>query len=174
MIAGMSARGTMETPQSTLRWLIGRVATDFWRVRWPLVLFEVVFKSVVIVLGAAGASWVISPLIESSGHAAVANADIARFLITPAGLLAIILLAFCFVFGTMVEHVGLIAIAASHLGGREATVAETFSALRAALMRLASFGAAKLGVLAFLCAPFVVLGGLSYVALLSGHDINWV
>ena len=68
----------------------------------------------------------------------------------------------------MVEHVGVIAIAATHLGGRQATVAETFSALKAVLVRLASFGVAKLGMLALLCAPFVVLAGLSYVALLVG------
>ena len=100
-----------ETPHIRLRALAGRVATDLWSVRWPLVVFEAVFKGVAIVLGAAGTAWVISPLVESSGRSAVANADIARFLITPAGLLAIFLLAFCFILGTMVEHVGVIAIA---------------------------------------------------------------
>jgi glycerophosphoryl diester phosphodiesterase len=162
-----------ETPHLTLRRLARRVAMDLWSVRWPLVVFEVVFKGLAFLLGAAGTACVISPLIASSGRSAVANADIARFLITPAGILTFFMLAFCFVLGTMLEHVGVIAIAACHLGGRQATVAETFSSIKAVLVRLASFGVAKLSMLALLCAPFVVLAGLSYVALLSGHDINY-
>ena len=45
--------------------------------------------------------------------------------------------------------------------------------LAAVFVRLFSFGIQSLVTLAFLCAPFAVLGGLAYLALLSRHDINY-
>ncbi len=105
--------------------LAGTILRDLWRVYKPLIVFEAAFKGAVITLGALGTAWVISPLIASTGRAAVTNTDIARFLLSPAGSLAAILLAFSMMLGTMIEHVGVMAIAALHLRGRTVTLAET-------------------------------------------------
>ncbi len=115
-------------------------------------MFEAAFKGAVIMLGALGTAWVISPLIASTGRAAVTNTDIARFLFSPAGSLAAILLAFSMMLGTMIEHVGVMAIAALHLRGRTVTLAETLSALRSVALRLVSFGLIRLGAIFLLCA----------------------
>ncbi len=124
-------------------------------------------------LGALGTAWVISPLIESSGRAAVTNTDIASFLLSTAGLLTVIMLALSFVLGSMIEHIGVISIASARLEGREVTMADTLATLRAVAVRILSFGVAKLGLLAVLCTPFVVLAGLAYLVLLTRHDINY-
>ncbi len=50
---------------------------------------------------------------------------------------------------------------------------DTLGVLAAVSLKLVSFGIYSLATLAFLCAPFVVLGGLAYLALLSRHDINF-
>jgi glycerophosphoryl diester phosphodiesterase len=162
-----------QTPGQPIPQLAVTVVRDLWRALRPLVVFEAAFKAVAIALGALGAAWVISPLIESTGRAAVTNTDIARFLLSPAGVTAIILLAFFAVLGTMIEHVGVIAIAAIHLRGRDVTLPETLSALKQVTIRLATFGIAKILMLALLCAPFVILAGISYLMLLSSHDINY-
>ena len=39
------------------------VVRDLWRALTPLIVFEVVFKAVVLLLGALGAGWVMAPLI---------------------------------------------------------------------------------------------------------------
>ena len=149
------------------------VVRDLWRALTPLIIFEVAFKTAVVLVGALGAGWVMAPLIASTGHSAVTNTEIARFLLSTAGLLYLVLIAMSLMVATLIEHVGVIAIAAAHLRGRDVTVSETLSTLAVVFLRLVSFGIKSLGTLAFLCAPFVVLGGLTYLALLSRHDINY-
>ena len=114
-----------------------------------------------------------APLIASTGHSAVTNTEIARFLVSPAGIAYLVLIALSVMLGTLIEHVGVIAIAAMNLRGRGETVRDTLAALVAVFVRLLSFGVNSLVTLAFLCAPFAVLGGLAYLALLSRHDINY-
>jgi glycerophosphoryl diester phosphodiesterase len=53
------------------------------------------------------------------------------------------------------------------------TVGDTLAALLAVSLRLLTFGIHSLVTLTFLCAPFAMLVGLAYLALLSRHDINY-
>ena len=155
----------------------GLLARDVWRdfrnAFTPLIAFEVAFKGAAILLGAAGTGWILGPLIASTGHAAVSNKEIVHFLMAPAGLAYLILLALSLMLATLLEHVGVIAIAAARLQGRAVTIRETLAALAAVSIRLFSFSLRSLLTLAFLSAPFAVLGGLAYLSLLSRHDINY-
>jgi glycerophosphoryl diester phosphodiesterase len=153
--------------------IAGAVVRDLWRALGPLIVFEAVFKGAVILLGALGAGWVLAPLIASTGHSAVTNTEIARFLLSSAGVLYLVVIALSLMVATLIEHVGVIAIAAAHLRDRAVTVRDILATLARVFLRLVSFGITSLGMLAFLSAPFVVLGGLTYLALLSRHDINY-
>ncbi len=139
------------TPPS-LRLLTRDVWHDFRRAFKPLVAFEAGFKAAVVLLGTVGTGWVIGPLIASTGHSAVTNTEIARFLVSPAGIAYLALIALSVMLGTLIEHVGVIAIAAMNLQGRGATVRDTLAALVAVSVRLLSFGVNSLVTLAFLCA----------------------
>ena len=57
-----------------------------------------------------------------SGSAAVSNAAIARFLLTPSGLAAVLVLAMGYLVGQLVLMAGLMAIAALALSGRPISV----------------------------------------------------
>jgi glycerophosphoryl diester phosphodiesterase len=160
-------------PPPSLPLLARDVWQDFWRAFKPLVVFEVVFKTTLVVIGALGSGWIVGPLIASTGHPAVTNTEIARFLISPAGIAYLVLIAFSMMVGTLIEHVGVIAIAAARLQGRDLTVRDTVAALATVSIRLLTFGFESLVTLVFLCTPFVVLGGVAYLALLSRHDINY-
>jgi glycerophosphoryl diester phosphodiesterase len=103
----------------------------------------------------------------------VTNNDIARFVLSPSGILAVVLLALWSLVGSIIEHIGVIAIAAARLGDREGTAADALRALQSVALRVVSFGFAKLGLLAVLGAPFVVAAGVVYLFLLTGHDINF-
>jgi glycerophosphoryl diester phosphodiesterase len=164
---------TGPTAPPSLRLLTRDVWQDFRRAFKRLVVFEAAFKTALVSLGALGTAWIVGPLIASTGHAAVTNTEIARFLVSPAGIAYLVLIALSMMLGTLIEHVGVIAIAAANLRGRGATARETLAALVAVSLRLVSFGFHSLVTLAFLCAPFAVLGGLAYLALLSRHDINY-
>jgi glycerophosphoryl diester phosphodiesterase len=163
----------LSAPPPGLRRIAADVVRDLWRARTPLVVFEVAFKCTVITLGALGAGWVLAPLIAHTGRSAVTNTEIARFLLSPAGILYLVLIALALVLATLLEHVGVIAIAATQIQGGEVTVRRTFATLAAMSVRVVSVGARGVGMLAVLCAPFVVLGGIAYLVLLSRHDINY-
>ena len=116
--------------------ILGCIGLPVWswatsRALKPLIVFEIAFKGAAMALGAMGTAWVVAPLISRTGRAAVTNADIAEFLLSPAGVCVLLILALSVLLGTMIEHIGVLAIAATNLGGREATLAETLSALRA-------------------------------------------
>jgi glycerophosphoryl diester phosphodiesterase len=157
----------------SLRLLTRDVWHDLRRAFRSLVVFEAAFKAAMVAIGALGTAWIVGPLVASTGHAAVTNSEIARFLVSPAGIAYLVLVALAVMLGTLLEHVGAIAIAAASQRGRGATVWETLAALVAVSLRLLSFGIHSLSALAFVCAPFAVLGGLAYLALLSRHDINY-
>ncbi len=160
-------------PLPSLGLLAREVWRDFRRAWKPLVAFEVAFKTAAVALGVLGAGWIVGPLIGSTGHAAVTNAEIVRFLLSPAGIAYLVIFALTLMLATLIEHVGVIAIAAAPLRGQAATVRGTLAALAAVSLRLLTFGLDSLATLAFLCAPFVALAGLAYLALLSRHDINY-
>src|SRR5262249_23953307 len=79
----------------------------------PLIIFELAFKGAEVLLGALGTGWIMGPLVASTGHAAVTNTEIARFLVSPAGGAYPILIALSLMLAPLLEHVGLIAIAAA-------------------------------------------------------------
>jgi glycerophosphoryl diester phosphodiesterase len=153
--------------------LAALVLRDLLRALKPLIIFEIAYKAAALAVGALGTAWLISPLIASTGHAAVTNTDITHFALSPAGILVFIILALTFLLGSMIEHIGVIAIAVANEGGREATLAETLTVLKTVMIRVFSFGVFKLAMLALLCTPFLILAGLGYLALLSRHDINY-
>ena len=165
---------TGATPPPSLGRLARDVWRDFWRAFRPLVVFEAVFKAAAFLLGAVGTGWVIGPLIASTGHAAVTNTEIARFLLSPAGIAYLVLIALSLMVATLIEHVGVIAIAAAHLRGQGLTVTgyarRPGGGVRLKLRVVRDLQPGDAGVP---LRPFVVLGGLAYLALLSRHDINF-
>src|SRR5580700_4813110 len=118
----MTGTATEERDRASLLRLARAVGCDLWRALVPLVVFEAVFKGVVFLAGVIGAGWVIAPLIARSGRSAVTNTEIARFLLSPTGLLYLVLIALSLMVATLIEHVGVIAIAAAQLRGQGVTV----------------------------------------------------
>ena len=165
-----STTGQVQPPKP--RWLASEVARDLWRALVPLVVFEAAFKSAAFLVGAIGAGWVIEPLIARTGNLAVTNTEIARFLLSPSGLLYLVLFALSLMMATMIEHVGVIAIAAAHLRGQGTTLSGTLTNLVAVFLRLVSFGTRSLATMAFLCA-ICGPGGrcVPHAALAAGHQL---
>ncbi len=162
--------GQIDPPK--LRRLAADVARDLWRALVPLVVFEGAFKCAAFLIGAIGAGWVIEPLIARTGKLAVTNTEIARFLLSPSGLLYLVLVALSLMLATMIEHVGVIAIAAAHLRGHGTTLSGTLTDLAAVFLRLITFGIRSLASLALLCA---VRGPgecrVSHATLAAGHQL---
>ena len=153
--------------------LASGVLGDFRRLFVPLAWFELVFKGVVALLGFAGGAGLLAILMQSTGTSAVTNTDIVEFLLTPVGVLVVAMLGLSTLLGTVLEHLGVMAIAARFQRRLKIDALGITQILGSLLLRLSRLEAAGLVLLVLTAAPLALLGGLTYAALLSAHDINY-
>ena len=153
--------------------LASGVLGDFRRLFVPLAWFELVFKGVAALLGFAGGAGLLAILMQSTGTSAVTNTDIVEFLLTPVGVLVVAMLGLSTLLGTVLEHLGVMAIAARFQRGQKINALGITRILGSLLLRLLRLEAAGLALLVLTAAPLALLGGLTYAALLSAHDINY-
>ena len=153
--------------------LASGVLGDFRRLFVPLAWFELVFKGVVALLGFAGGAGLLAILMQSTGTSAVTNTDIVEFLLTPVGVLVVAMLGLSTLLGTVLEHLGVMAIAARFQRRLKIDALGITQILGSLLLRLSRLEAAGLALLVLTAAPLALLGGLTYAALLSAHDINY-
>ena len=142
--------------------LASGVLGDFRRLLVPLAWFELVFKGVVVLLGFAGGAGLLAILMHSTGTSAVTNSDIVEFLLTPVGVVVVATLGLSTLLCTVLEHLGVMAIAARFQRGQEINalgITRTLGSLLPPLLRLK---AASLALLALTAAPLALLGGLTY------------
>jgi glycerophosphoryl diester phosphodiesterase len=147
---------------------------DFWRARHSLYVFEIVFKLAEAWLLGPGVAVALAAVLSRSGHVAVSNLDVLDFLLTPLGLLYAALLSTATVSLLLFEQAGLMALAA-WAGAPERPPFR--QALRAAFqksLRIVQLGAVQAGLLALALVPFVLLAVLTYVFVLSEHDVYFV
>src|SRR5271165_2800966 len=153
--------------------LASGVLGDFRQLFIPLAWFELVFKGVVALLGFAGGAGLLAILMQSTGTSAVTNTDIVEFLLTPVGVLVVAMLGLSTLLGIVLEHLGVMAIAARFQRRLKVDALGITRILGSLLLRLSRLEAAGLALLALTAAPLALLGGLTYAALLSAHDINY-
>jgi len=159
----------------------GRSVGSFYRRAWgdfrralpELLLYDILFKVLAFALLSPLLSALYGFFLSRSGSHAIGNSDIARFLLSPAGLAA---LAVAIPVGTSViflEFAGLLLIGFGAAAGRNVTWRDAMVlSFRKApgIVRLSFFW---LLLAAALLIPFAAAGGLAYLSLLSAHDINY-
>ncbi len=160
-------------PVSLFRRLAAGLPGDLRRCLPTMIAYEICFRTIAAMLGAPLLAWVVGMLVARSGSAAVSNIAIARFLLTPAGLGAAIVLVMAYLIGQLLLTAGLMAIAALALSGRPLSVGHAMGVALRSSLRLCRVGGTWLVGLAWFFAPFLGLAALTYGFLLTGHDINY-
>src|SRR5262245_64028384 len=102
--------------------LLRAAARDFRRAWLPLAVYAVALRLVAGFVVVPAAAWVLARLVAASGHTAVSNTDILTFLLTPTGLAAAALAGVAVLSGALLEHTGVLAVAALALSGRPVSV----------------------------------------------------
>lgn len=161
------------SPASILRHMAARLPGELRRCLPTMIVYEICFRTIATALGAPILAWLVGMLVARSGSAAVSNAAIARFLLTPSGLAAVLVLAMGYLVGQLVLMAGLMAIAALALSGRPISVGHAMRVALRSSLSLFRVGIMQLMGFAWLFAPFLGLAALTYGLLLSGHDINY-
>ena len=138
-----------------------------------LLLYDILFKIIGFVLLTPGAAWLARRVIAQSGGAAIGNFDIARFLLTPFGLVGAATLIAVFLAISFMELAGLMVIGFGAAKNRRLTYLDALKFVAGRAARVLAASAWILLVVALAALPFVaaVLGIALW--LISDHDINF-
>ncbi|HKI19714.1 MAG TPA: glycerophosphoryl diester phosphodiesterase membrane domain-containing protein, partial [Isosphaeraceae bacterium] len=146
--------------------LLGLVAVrlpgDLRRALPTMILYEICFRVLLTALAAPLVAWLVAILVARSGSAAVSNTAIVRFLLTPAGLAATLLMAVSYLLGQLLLIAGLMAIAAMALRRRPMKIDRAMGVALRSSLRLLRVGVMQLVGIACIFAPFLGLAGLTY------------
>jgi glycerophosphoryl diester phosphodiesterase len=153
--------------------LVRAVRNDLRRSFAAVAAFEVLFKLLSVLVLAPGLAVVLFHLVRGAGRTAVTNTDILGFLLSPAGVLYGFLLGLKLLGLSLLEHAGVLALAALKQTGRWQGFRHAMLALANRSARVLRLAALLLAIAAALLAPFAGLAALAYATLLGGQDINY-
>ncbi len=140
----------------------------------PLVIYDVWFAVAQLAVAAPISAWVLTALLSRSGSLAVGNEQIVAFLLSPSGLLALVLSVAFILCSLFVEQAGVMLIAAHATLGRRPSVRTAILTVLRRLRLLAVLGLRQALAYLLVGLPFIAAAALTYVALLSRHDINYL
>ncbi len=154
---------------------VGReVAATLRHHRRPLLTFHVYFAVLALCTLAPAMAWLLGGLLRLAGEPMFGNEDLVRFLLTPAGLLWLLVATTLGAVLVFVQHAGMLLICsrdcAGHYPGAVAALARVGRRLPA-LLKLAGLQVVAHLLLAAL--PLALLG-LAFAWLLGGYDIYYV
>lgn len=153
--------------------LIGRTRGDFAR-RWRLVFaWQLLVQLLGIAAVAPLAGWLAQRLVARSGSPVISNYDIAAFVVSPAGLLFVLLVLVSAIAFHMAQFAGYSWIAGHSIERRATDLLSTLGAVLDRLGLLVRIGLRMSGRIVLLALPFAAIAGFVWFATLRGHDINY-
>ena len=155
------------------RAIFSRVLSDFWRCLPDLVLYDVLFKIVGFVLLSPLAAWLFRTVVKSSGNSALGNVDIARFLFTPYGVAASLVVVSVLLTINFLEQAGVMYIGYGAAMGRRFTYLDVLWLVSKRLLKILGLSFFKLLVYIVVLAPFALVALGVAKLMLSEHDINY-
>jgi glycerophosphoryl diester phosphodiesterase len=151
--------------------LVARSAwRDFLAARRSLFIFDFLFKLVEAWVLVPAVALVLAIILSQAGHVAVSNLDIVGFLLTPLGILYVALFGTVAVGLVLFEQAGIMVLAATVATGQRPLA--VFAAFPNPL-RVVQLGMVMGALLVVTLAPFALLAVLTYVLLLSEHDLYY-
>ncbi|MCU0255503.1 MAG: glycerophosphoryl diester phosphodiesterase membrane domain-containing protein, partial [Vicinamibacterales bacterium] len=153
--------------------LPARTWADF-RAHWRAPLaFHLVMQLLGVALFAPIVSWVGSRIVLASGEPVISNFDIARFALSPSGVVFVLVVAALTVALLLAEFAGHSWIAGHAIARKRASLAATVANVLRRLPLLVVLAARVFVRLVLLALPFVAVLGVVWFTTLAGHDINY-
>ena len=153
--------------------LAERTLSDF-RAQWRTAF---AFHLVVQLAGAALltplGTWLARRLVLAAGAPVISNFDIAGFVLTPAGIGFVLLVAALLITLLLAEFAGHSWIAGHVIGNRRVSLWSTAAAVTRLLPQLALLALRVFVRLLLLALPFLAAAGVIWLTMLGGHDINY-
>jgi glycerophosphoryl diester phosphodiesterase len=156
-----------------IRMLFATASRDMWRGLTDLILYDFLFGTIAFAVLTPLVASLMRHFIATSGDAAIGNFEIAKFLLTPLGLIAMGLFAALTCSIGFARCAGMIYIGYGAATDRRLTwyTALLLAARRA--IRILQASVVFVSALAVTLLPFLLAGALVVKWLLTGHDINY-
>jgi glycerophosphoryl diester phosphodiesterase len=153
--------------------LYRRTYADFAR-RWRLVLgWQLLVQMIGVATVAPLAGWLLNRVVARSGSTVVSNFDIAHFMLSPRGVLFVVLALAAAIAFHMAQFAGYTWISGHAIGQRSLTLFGTLGATLQRIGLLTRLGARMFLRVVLLALPFLAIVALVWFATLRGHDINY-
>jgi len=155
----------------TLSWRHAvRALSRAWK---PLLIYELAMSMVMALVLGPLLLTLSYRLIELSGESVLGNTELARFLLSPVGLVSLILFLGATLTLRLIEYAGLILLSDAALRGTPWSLWQAIMAIAAATPRLLILALVLTTVALLVAIPFLALAAALYWLLLSGTDINF-
>ena len=118
-------------------------------------------------------AWVGRMIVLASGGPVISNVDIAAFVLSPAGVAFVLVVAALTITLLLASFTGQTWIAGHAVARREVTVASTIAFVVRKLPLLIVLSARVFLQLVLLALPFLAAAGIVWFTMLRGHDINY-
>ena len=112
-------------------------------------------------------------LLKLSGQTALADQDIAYFLLSPVGMIVLIVFAALLIAILAFEQAALMRIAVGVMNGRQVGTVDALMFTTARIKKLFLFAARLVARVLLLTLPLLALGGLIALSLITEFDINY-
>jgi glycerophosphoryl diester phosphodiesterase len=153
--------------------LFGRTRGDFtgrWRVviAWQLLVQLLGFVALAPLTG-----WLTDRIVARSGSDVISNFDIARFVLSPPGIVFVLLVAGVAISFQIAQLAGYAWIAGHAIGRRPVTLWGTVGAVVNKLRLLVPLGGRMFARVLLLALPFLAIVALVWFTTLAGRDVNY-
>ncbi|MFK7763570.1 MAG: glycerophosphodiester phosphodiesterase family protein [Roseobacter sp.] len=147
-----------------------REAVRLWMPLLAVRLFVRLVSTAVLVPLIGG---MLAVALSFSGQSALTDQDIARFLLTPVGLIALLVVGSCILVTAVIEVSVMTAVLRTQVHGPTRALGAALHFLIHALPRLLMIASHVLLRVLLVALPFVALAGLTAAYLMREHDINF-
>jgi len=135
------------------------------------------WQVLVQLIGAAAVAplsgWLLNRVVARSGSAVVSNFDLAAFVLTPPGVVFVLVTVVASVAFHTAQFAGYTWIAGHAIAGRPLTLWGTVGAVWDRIGVLVELGLRMCARMLLLALPFVVVAVAAWFTLLRGHDVNY-
>jgi glycerophosphoryl diester phosphodiesterase len=153
--------------------LFGRTRGDFRR-RWRVVIgWQLLVQLLGFIAITPLASWLTDRVVARSGSAVISNYDIARFVLSPAGVVFVLLAVGVAISFQISQLAGYAWISGHAIGQHTVTLWGTLGAVAGKLRLLVRLGARMFARVVLLALPFLAIVALVWFTTLAGRDVNY-
>lgn len=139
----------------------------------PLAVYQFIFNGLSVLIFTPLLTAALGSLIKTTGELSLSNTDIINFIISPAGVVALLLAGSATLFLIYANQAGIMIIGAGSERNQRVRALSALRMMSARLPKLLGMALVQLLIVMAWTLPFCGAMGLLYKVVLSGHDINF-